>query len=69
MHCYTYVLQFLHFIRLHGWDGLQRSIIARFSVRRLYSRLLLSHQARKLYRSSTSNHSKSNDNDHADELE
>ena len=69
MYFYKCIIQLWLFVRINGWRGLHRWIASRFSVRRLYSRLLLSHQARKLYCSSTSNHSKSNDNDHAGELE
>ena len=69
MYFYKCIIQLWLFVRINGWRGLHRWIASRFSVRRLYSRLLLSHQARKLYCSSTSNHSKSNDDDHAGELE
>ena len=69
MRFFNWLLQLWLFVRINGWRGLHRWIASRFSVRRLYSRLLLSHQARKLYCSSTSNHSKSNDDDHAGELE
>ena len=50
--CYTWLFQLWLFVRLHGWRGLQRWIFARFSIPRLYSRLRLSYQKRKLYRSS-----------------
>ena len=66
---YNWLLQLWLFVRINGWYGFHRWIASRFSVCRLYSRFLLRHQARKLYCSSTSNHSKSNDNDHAGELE
>ena len=69
MRFYNWFLQLSLFVRINGWRGLHRWVASRFSVRRLYSRLLLSHEARKLHRSSTSNHSKSNDNDHIGELE
>ena len=65
MYFYKCLLQLWLFIHINGWRGLQRWIASRFSVRRLYSRLLLSHQARKLYRSSSSNRSKSDENDRA----
>ena len=52
MTCYTWLFQLWLFIRLHGWRGLRRWIFARFSIPRLYSRLRLSCQKRKFYRSS-----------------
>ena len=66
MSFYKRLIQLLLFVRIHGWRGLQRKIVSLFSARCLYTRLRQSRQARKLYRSSSSNRSKSNDNDHAD---
>ena len=62
---FRYLFQLWLFVRINGWHGLCRWIASQFSVRRLYSRLLLSHQARKLYRSSSSDRSKSDENDRA----
>ena len=56
--CYTWLFQLWLFVRLHGWRGLRRWIVARFSIPRLYSRLRLSCKKRKLYRSSSTNKSK-----------
>ena len=61
-----WVLQLWLYVRINGWRGLRRRIASKFSVRRLYTRLHLIFQAKKLYRSSFSNCSKSNDNDRTD---
>ena len=63
---YMWVLQLWLYIRGHGWGGLRRRIASKFSVRRLYTRWCLIFQAKKLYRSSFSNRSKSNDKDRTD---
>lgn len=63
---YIRLFQLWLFVRINGWRGLRRWIVSRFSVRRLYSRLIRGHQARKLYQSSLSNRSKGNVNDRAD---
>ncbi len=65
---YNWLLQLWLFVRINGWCGLQRWVASRFSIRRLYTRMRRRHQARKLYRSSFSNHSRSNDNDCSDEF-
>lgn len=60
------IIQLWLFVRINGWRDFCRWIASRFSVHRLYTRLRKSRQARKLYRSSTSNRSKNDNNDHSD---
>ena len=43
------IFQIWLFVRLHGWRGLRRWIIARFSPGRMYSRWRIRRRARKLY--------------------
>ena len=43
------IFQIWFFVRLHGWRGLRRWIIARFSPGRSYSRWRIRRRARKLY--------------------
>ena len=62
------IIQLWLFVCINGWRGLCRWVASRFSVHRLYTRLRKSRQARKLYRSSTSNRSKRDENDHSDKL-
>ena len=69
MEVYMWVLQLLLYIRVNGWRGLCRRIASQFSVKQLYSVLRLIYQMRKLYRSSLSNRSKSNDSDNAGKRE
>ena len=66
MDFYMWIPELWLYVRGHGWGGLRRRIASKFSVRRLYTRLRLIFQAKKLYRSSFSKRSKSNDNDHTD---
>ena len=63
MDFYKWLLHLGLFSGINGWGGLCQWIVSRLSVRRLYSRLLQGHRARKLYRSSLSNRSKSSVND------
>ena len=60
---YIWLCKLWLFVRINGRYGLRRWIGAQFSVRRLYFILRLIYQARKLYRSSSSNRSKSDVND------
>ena len=61
MDFYKWLLELWIYVLINGWRGLRRRIASRFSLRRLYSRMHLIDQARKLYRTSFSNNSKSND--------
>ena len=61
-----WVLPLWLYVRGHGWGGLRRRIASKFSVQRLYTRLRLIFQAKKRYRSSLSNRSRSHDNDRTD---
>ena len=56
---YKWIVPLWLFVRINGWRGLQRWIFSRLSIRRLFSRLRQGHQARKLFRSSSSKRSKS----------
>ena len=60
-HLYFYgkIFQLWLFVKLHGWNGVERWITKKFSIRRLFSRIRLSRQARQLYRSSLSDRPKS----------
>ena len=62
---YMWLAELWVYVRINGWRGLLRRIASRFSPRRLYSRIRLIYQARKLYRASFSNNSKNDDNDRA----
>ena len=62
---YIWLCKLWLFARMNGWYGLRRWIGTQLSVRRLYFILRLIYQARKLYRSSSSNCSKGDVNDSA----
>ena len=54
MDFYKWLLELWIYVLINGWRGLRRRIASRFSPRRLYSRMRLIYQARKLYRASSS---------------